>query len=189
MAEFDLKEGAQAVLTEEEKDRIEDLFDNTEKAQAPKAQAEAPKAQAEAPDASYDVEIDNMEWEVETEPAEPEEETYEPQYYEPQYREQAYEDDGRLYGRNRFGRRVRVARFINKHLFTWVFSFMLGMYGGDRFVRGQVGLGLLKLLTFGGFGFWYLADLMVAMGKSYSGEYKYDDNVLFDNMGEYVSVE
>lgn len=179
MADFDLREGAQAVLTEEEKDRIEDLFDNTEKANAPKA---------EAPDSSYDVEIDNMEWEVETEPAEPEEETYEPQYYEPQYRE-TYEEERGLFGRNRFGRRVRVARYINKHLFTWIFSFLLGMYGGDRFVRGQFGLGFLKLMTFGGFGMWYLADLMVAMGKSYSGEYKYDDNIFFDRMGEYVSLE
>lgn len=29
---------------------------------------------------------------------------------------------------------------VNKHVFAWVFCFLLGELGVDRFVRGQVGL-------------------------------------------------
>lgn len=57
---------------------------------------------------------------------------------------------------------------INKHIFVWVFAFLLGELGIDRFVRGQIGLGILKLITVGGFGLWALIDWIVALVKAYS---------------------
>lgn len=45
-------------------------------------------------------------------------------------------------------------------------SFFLGELGVDRFYMGYVGLGILKLVTIGGFGIWWLIDLiMIITGK------------------------
>lgn len=45
-------------------------------------------------------------------------------------------------------------------------SWFLGVLGVDRFYLGQVGLGIAKLLTFGGCGVWALIDfIMIIMNK------------------------
>jgi TM2 domain-containing membrane protein YozV len=41
---------------------------------------------------------------------------------------------------------------------TMILSWALGYLGADRFYRGDVALGVIKLLTVGGAGIWYLID-------------------------------
>lgn len=46
---------------------------------------------------------------------------------------------------------------------TWMFSWLLGFLGVDRIYLGKVGTGILKLLTFGGLGVWWLIDLILTL--------------------------
>lgn len=75
---------------------------------------------------------------------------------------------------------------INKHVFAWVFCFLLGELGVDRFVRGQVGLGILKLLTAGGCGVWSLIDWIIALTKAYGAAYANSEEVVFVD-GKYTA--
>ena len=47
-----------------------------------------------------------------------------------------------------------------------ILSILLGGLGVDRFYMGYVGLGILKLLTGGGFGIWWLIDVIMIATKS-----------------------
>lgn len=59
----------------------------------------------------------------------------------------------------------------NVWLITWLFSFFLGGLGVDRFYNGRIGLGIGKLVTGGGCGFWALFDfILLLMGKYQNSE-------------------
>jgi TM2 domain-containing membrane protein YozV len=47
-------------------------------------------------------------------------------------------------------------------------SIIFGSLGVDRFMMGKIGTGILKLLTWGGFGVWWLIDVILIATK-----YKY----------------
>lgn len=50
---------------------------------------------------------------------------------------------------------------------TLVLAVALGGMGIDRFYAGSVVLGVLKLLTFGGFTLWWLIDIILLVTGNY----------------------
>lgn len=85
---------------------------------------------------------------------------------------------------------------VNKHIFVWVGSFLFGWLGIDRFLRGQIGLGVLKLLLctigwatiIGGLAgsIWVLVDWITAVSEAYGGSYVRTENLTFDQNGNYT---
>ncbi len=47
-----------------------------------------------------------------------------------------------------------------------VLSILVGSLGVDRFMLGDIGLGVLKLITCGGCGIWWIIDLILIMDKT-----------------------
>lgn len=78
-------------------------------------------------------------------------------------------------------------RKINKHLFVWVGTFILGGFGVDRFLRGQIPLGICKLVIgWATIGIWPLVDWIIALSKAYGGAYSNTEEFTFDDMGNWV---
>ncbi len=50
---------------------------------------------------------------------------------------------------------------------TLLLCIFLGIIGGHRFYTGYTGIGFLQLITLGGFGIWWLTDLISILTDSY----------------------
>lgn len=48
-------------------------------------------------------------------------------------------------------------------LVTWLLALLLGLVGADRFYLGKTRSAVVKLLTVGGIGIWYLVDLLLVL--------------------------
>lgn len=59
---------------------------------------------------------------------------------------------------------IKMAKQVN-WLLTLIMSILFGSLGVDRFIMGHIGLGILKLITMGGCGIWWLIDLILIATK------------------------
>ena len=52
---------------------------------------------------------------------------------------------------------------------NWILCLLMSIFFGglgvDRFMMGKIGTGILKLITFGGLGIWYLIDIVLIATK------------------------
>lgn len=79
-------------------------------------------------------------------------------------------------------------------LTTWLLSLLVGVLGIDRFYLGKIGTGILKLVTFGGFGVWALIDLILVLtgntrdkqGRELANTKKYQKVAVFITVGLFV---
>ncbi len=46
---------------------------------------------------------------------------------------------------------------------AFILSVLFGFLGADRFYLGRIGLGILKLLTFGGYFVWWVVDIILLL--------------------------
>jgi TM2 domain-containing membrane protein YozV len=67
-----------------------------------------------------------------------------------------------------------------KPLTVFLVSLFFGPLGADRFMLGQIGLGIIKLLTLGGLLIWTIIDWIVIMGKTRELNYRMLMNVNLD---------
>lgn len=67
-----------------------------------------------------------------------------------------------------------MAKKLNWTL-TLILSILVGHLGVDRFMMGQIGLGILKLITGGGFLIWWLIDwIMIATKNDFGGKIEWE---------------
>lgn len=50
---------------------------------------------------------------------------------------------------------------------AFLLCFLLGVFGAHRFYAGKIGTGILELVTFGGFGIWWLVDIIMIITGSF----------------------
>lgn len=49
------------------------------------------------------------------------------------------------------------------YFITWILAVLTGFYGVDRFYLGKIWTGILKLITFGGYGIWFIIDVVLLL--------------------------
>lgn len=54
---------------------------------------------------------------------------------------------------------------------TLILAILVGVYGVDRFYTGSITLGIVKLITLGGCGVWWLVDIIMIATGSYKDVY------------------
>ena len=57
---------------------------------------------------------------------------------------------------------METKREWQRQLTILIISFVAGYLGLDRFYRGEVALGIIKLVTLGACGIWWLIDVAIA---------------------------
>ena len=77
-------------------------------------------------------------------------------------------------------------RSEKSYVVTCILSILLGFLGVDRFYLGQVGLGIVKLITTGGCGFWWFIDAVLRVGGLMKDDEK--RRVLPDNKKQQIAV-
>lgn len=59
-----------------------------------------------------------------------------------------------------------MAKPKKSFLVALLLSILVGHFGVDRFYMGYIGLGILKLVTFGGCGIWWIIDIILIATKN-----------------------
>jgi TM2 domain-containing membrane protein YozV len=54
---------------------------------------------------------------------------------------------------------------------TLILAIVVGAYGVDRFYTGNITLGILKLITLGGCGVWWIIDIIMIVTGTYTDVY------------------
>jgi TM2 domain-containing membrane protein YozV len=67
------------------------------------------------------------------------------------------------------------SEIASKWLIIFLLSFFLGELGVDRFYVGKIGTGILKLVTCGGCGIWWLIDWIMILTGNFTDK---DGNVI-----------
>lgn len=76
------------------------------------------------------------------------------------------------YGPRKFRRDGFPCVKHGEHYFltTLLYSILLGFLGMDRFCLGQTGIAVMKLLTLGGLGLWWIIDIILLVSNNLTPE-------------------